>query len=64
MVKNLPANAGDTEGAGLVPGLRRSLGVGNDTPPQYSGLENPRDREAWGATIQQLSTHAMPAART
>ena len=64
MVKNLPANSGDAEGMGLIPGLRRSLGVGNDNPPQYSGLENPMDREAWQATIQQLSTHAMPTART
>ena len=64
MVKNLPANSGDAEGVGLIPGLRRPLGVGNDNPPQYSGLENPMDREAWQATIQQLSAHAMPAART
>ena len=33
VVKNLPANAGDT---GLIPGLRRSLGKGNGNPLQYS----------------------------
>ena len=28
-VKNLPANAGDTRDMGLIPGLRRSPGIGN-----------------------------------
>ena len=41
MVKNLPANAGD---AGLIPGLGRSPGKGNDNPLQYFCLENPVDR--------------------
>ena len=31
VVKNLPANAGDTGDAGLIPGLERSPGVGNGT---------------------------------
>ena len=30
VVKNLPANAGDS---GLIPGSGRSPGVGNDNPP-------------------------------
>ena len=47
MVKNLPANAGDT---GSTPGLGRSPGGGNGNPLQYSGLENPMDRGAWRAT--------------
>ena len=29
MVKNLPANAGDSRDSGLIPGLGSSLGVGN-----------------------------------
>jgi len=33
VVKNLPANAGDT---GLIPGLVRSPGGGNGNPFQYS----------------------------
>ena len=37
MVKNPPANAGDT---GLIPGLGRSTGEGNDNPLQYSCLDN------------------------
>ena len=32
MVKNLPANVGDTRDLGLISGLRRSPGVGNGTP--------------------------------
>ena len=32
VVKNLPAKAGDTRDVGLIPGLRRSPGVGNDNP--------------------------------
>ena len=46
MVKNLPANAGDT---GLIPGPGRSSGEGNGIPLQYSCLENPMDRGAWQA---------------
>ena len=44
VVKNLPANPGDT---GLIPGLGRSPGEGNDNPLQYSCLRNPTDRGAW-----------------
>ena len=44
VIKNPPANAGD---AGLIPGLRRSLGEGNSNPLQYSCLGNPMDRETW-----------------
>ena len=47
MVKNLPANAGDTEDMGLTPGSERSPGGGNGNPLQYSRLENPMDRGAW-----------------
>ena len=47
MVKNLPANAGDT---GSVPGLERSSGEGDGNPFQYSCLGNPLDRGAWWAT--------------
>jgi len=35
VVKNPPANAGDTGDAGLIPGLGRSLGVGNSNLLQY-----------------------------
>ena len=48
VVKNLPANAGDTS---LIP-LRRSPGEENDNSLQYSCLVNPLDREAWWATVR------------
>ena len=44
VVKNPPANAGDTGDVGLVPGLGRSPGGGNGNPLQYSCLENSKDR--------------------
>ena len=47
-VKNSSANAGD---AGSIPELRRYLREGNGNPPQYSCLENPRDRGAWWAAV-------------
>ena len=51
VVKNLPANAGDTGDSGLIPGLGRSPGEENGNPFQYSCLENTMDREAWWATV-------------
>jgi len=35
---------------GLIPGLGRSPGGRNDTPFQYSCLENPKDRGDWWTT--------------
>ena len=46
MVKNLPANAGDTRDTGSIPGLGRSPGGGNGNPLQHSCLGNPMDRGA------------------
>ena len=51
VVKNLPANAGDVRDVGLIPGLGRSLGVGNGNLLQYSCLENSMNREARRATV-------------
>ena len=47
VVKNLPANAGDTGDMVLTPGSGRSPGEGNDNPLQFSCLENFTDRGAW-----------------
>ena len=55
MIKNLPANAGDTGVAGSIPGLRRSPGGGNGNPLQYSCLGNPVDRGAWWATVHGIA---------
>ena len=38
VVKNLPANTGDTGGVGLIPGPGRSPGGGNGNTLQYSCL--------------------------
>ena len=59
VVKNPPANAGDTKDMGLIPGLERSPGEGNGNPVQGSCLENPMDRGAWQAAI-----HRVPKSQT
>ena len=51
VVKNLPANAGDSRRAGLHPGSGKSPGEENGNPLQYSCLDNPMDRGAWLATL-------------
>ena len=67
VVKNPPANAGDTGDTGSIPGSGRSSGGGNGNPFQFSCLGNPMDRGAWRATVhriakswtlQRLSMHA------
>ena len=51
VVKNLPANAGDTGDLVLIPGSGRYPGERNGNPLQYSCLENPMDRGASQATV-------------
>ena len=46
VVKNPPANAGDTADLGIIPESGRSLGEGNGNPLQDSCPENPIDRGA------------------
>ena len=55
VVKNPPANAGDTRDEGSIPGWGRSPGGGHSNPPQYSCLENPMDRGAWQATVHGVT---------
>ena len=66
VVKNLPANTGDTGDVGLIPGSGRSPGGGSGNPLQYSCLDNPMDRGApWviahgvakGGTFAELLLH-------
>ena len=45
-------NAGDP---GPIPGSGRSPGEGKGNPPQYSCLETPMDRGAWGATVHGVA---------
>ena len=55
VVKNPPANAGDAEDTGSVPGLGRSPGEGNGNPLYYTCLKNPIDRGAWQATLHGVT---------
>ena len=55
MVKNLPANVGDTGVAVSIPGSGRSLGIGNNNPLNYSCLENSMDRGVWQATVYGIA---------
>ena len=55
VVKNPPANAGDTEDAGSIPGSGRSPGGGNGNPLQYSCMKNPMDRRAWWSTVYGMA---------
>ena len=70
VVKNLPTRAGEARELGSIPGLGRSLGVGNGNPLQYSCLENPTDRGVWWATVHgvarsqtQISIHTTDQLR-
>ena len=53
VVKNPPANAGDTRDKGLIPGLGRSLV--EVLPLQYSCLRNPMDRGAWRSAVRGVA---------
>ena len=48
VVKNRPANAGDS---GVIPGSEDPLEKGSGSSLQYPFLGNPIDREAWQATV-------------
>ena len=50
--KQSACNAGDP---GLIPGSGRCPGEGNGNPLQYSGLEKPKDRGAWWATVYEVA---------
>ena len=68
VVKNLPANEGDSRDYSSILGLGRSPGGGNGNPLQYSCLENLTNRGTWQVTVhriakswtrlKQLNTHA------
>ena len=55
VVKNSPANAGDTRDVGSILGSERSPGIGNGNPLQYSCLENSMDSGAWQATVHGVT---------
>ena len=55
VVKNPPANAGDTKDSGSRPGSGRVPGVGNGNLLQYSCLENSMGRGAWQVTVHRVT---------
>ena len=57
VVKNLPANAGDT---GSIPGAGHSSGGGSSNRLQYLCLGNPLDRGAWQATVHGVTKRQPP----
>ena len=54
VVKNLPANAGDTKDVQFL-SRGRFPGEENENPLQYSCLGNPMDRGAWWATLHGVT---------
>ena len=54
--KESDANVGDARDVGSIPGLRKSPGIGNSKPLQYSCLENSIDRGAWP---QSMGLHSQ-----
>ena len=55
VVKNPPANGGDTKNMSSIPGLGRSPREVNCNPLQFSYLENPMDRGAWQVTVHGIT---------
>ena len=55
MLKDLPANARDIRVSGSISGLERSPGEGSGNALQYSCLENPIDRGAWGVAVHRVT---------
>ena len=51
VVKNSPANAGDTGDTSSIPGSERSPGERNGNPLQYFCLGNAMDRQTWRTTV-------------
>ena len=55
LVRNLPANAGDARDMGSITGSGRFLGEENGNLLQYACLENSMDKEAWQATVHEVT---------
>ena len=61
MVKNPPANAGDTRDLGSIHRWGRAPGVGNGNTLQHSCLENPIDRGALWPTLHRVTSDTTEA---
>ena len=57
--KEPPANERGIRDERSFPGLGRAPGGGQGNPLQYSCLENPMDRGAWGATVRGVAVSEM-----
>ena len=55
VVKNLPANTGDTREVGSIHGSERSPGRGYGNPVQYSCLENSMGRGVWWGMVYGIT---------
>ena len=55
MVKNLPANAGDSGDTDLTPGSARCPRVRNGNPLQYSCLGNSMDKGPWQSIVHGVA---------
>ena len=53
--KESACNAGGTGDLSLIPGLGRSLGVGNVNALEYSSLKSSMDRGAWWPIIYRVA---------
>ena len=60
VIKNLPANRGDTRDGGSVPGSGGFSGEGNGNPLQYYCLGNLMDRGACRVIVHGISKSQMP----
>ena len=59
VVKNLPADSGDAEDVGSIPGSGRSPGGGNGNPLQHFCLENPMGRGTWQAPVHGVVSRTL-----
>ena len=55
LVRNLPANAGDAQDSGSIPGLGGPPEKGNGNLLQYYCLKNSMDRGAWRVTVHGVT---------
>ena len=55
VVRNPPANAGDTKDMGSIPGSGRCPRGGHGKPFQYSCLEDTMARGAWWAIVHRVA---------
>ena len=67
MVKNPPANAGDSGNSGLIPGSGKSPGAGHGNPLQYSEFHAQRSLEGYsprGRKESDTTDHVYTRPRT